>query len=445
MSPGRFFGHVHQTMSSRSPSATPISRKMTHIVCPAAKLTGAILLGATLAACSPLPARNESSALPVLGQQSCPAATPCPACPACAPPKPAPTEARYRETAWPEVPAWSQTPLLLSLKAFIAGCARAQSRRPFQLACATARKAGVQTETEARAFFETNFVAYRVTSPDGHDEGLVTGYYEPVLKGSRKEDADFRHPVYAAPDDLIVVDFGEMHPELHNLRLRGRLQGRRLVPYFSRSEIDAPASGISARPLAWVADAVELFFLQVQGSGLIEFPDGYRMRAGFADQNGHPYRSLGRYLIDRGELKQDQASMQSIKAWAAANPAKLQAALNSNPSYVFFRELPPPSGPLDGPPGAMGVQLMPGYSAAVDPRFIPLGSPLFLATTFPLSDQPLDRLVMAQDTGGAIRGAVRVDFFWGTGEEAGMQAGRMRQQGKVWLLWPRGEPLPKQQ
>ena len=137
--------------------------------------------------------------------------------------------------------------------------------------------------------------------------------------------------------------------------------------------------------------------------------------------------------------------MQAIKAWAAANPGKLQEALNSNPSYVFFRELPPPKSPLEGPPGALGVPLSPGFSAAVDPRYIPLGSPVFLQTTYPLSDQPLERLVMAQDTGGGIRGAVRADFFWGTGEEPGAQAGRMRQQGRLWLLWPRGQPLPKQQ
>ena len=202
---------------------------------------------------------------------------------------------------------------------------------------------------------------------------------------------------------------------------------------------------LPARPLAWVADAVELFFLQVQGSGLVEFSSGERVRLGFADQNGHPYRSLGRYLVDRGDLKLEQASMQGIKAWAAANPDKLQKALDSNPSYVFFRELPPPKGAMDGPPGALGVPLTPGYSIAVDPRYIPLGAPVFLATTYPMSNQPLERLLMAQDTGGAIRGAVRADFFWGTGEEAGAQAGRMRQQGRMWLLWPRGETLPKPQ
>ncbi len=335
--------------------------------------------------------------------------------------------------------------MLPSLRAFVAGCARAQSRPPWQGPCTEARKAAASDETQARAFFESRFTAYRIVAPEGNDEGLVTGYYEPVLKGRRAPGAGFRFPVHAVPDDLMVVDLAAVHPELRNLRLRGRIEGRRIVPYYTRAEIDSGSPAPPARPLAWVADAVELFFLQIQGSGLVEFPSGERIRLGFADQNGHPYRSLGRYLIDRGDLNLEQASMQGIKAWAAANPDKLQQALNSNPSYVFFRELPPPTGPLNGPPGALGVPLTPGYSIAADPRYIPLGSPVFLSTTYPLSNQLLERLVMAQDTGGAIRGAVRADFFWGTGEEAGNQAGRMRQQGRMWLLWPRGELPPKPQ
>jgi membrane-bound lytic murein transglycosylase A len=195
---------------------------------------------------------------------------------------------------------------------------------------------------------------------------------------------------------------------------------------------------VRAPVLAWVEDPVELFFLQIQGSGQVALASGERIRLGYADQNGHPYRSLGRYLIERGELTLEQASMQGIKAWAAANPAKLQEALNVNASYVFFREL----AGSDGPIGALGVPLSAQYSIAVDARYVPLGAPVFLATTFPLSSQPLERLVVAQDTGGAIRGAVRADFFWGTGAEAGTLAGRMRQQGRMWLLWPRGEPLP---
>lgn len=331
-----------------------------------------------------------------------------------------------------------------SLRAFLAGCTRIQSKPPWQSACAEARRVVPDDEGAARAFFEARFSPYRIVAPDGATEGLVTGYYEPVLKGRRVRSGPFKFPVYGVPDDLVVVDLAELHPELRNLRLRGRLQGQRLVPYYARGEIDS-ATAFPAKPLAWVTDPVELFFLQIQGSGLVEFAPGERTRLGYADQNGHPYRSLGRYLIDRGELKLEQSSMQGIKAWGAANPAKLQDALNANPSYVFFRELPAPASPQDGPPGALGAPLSPEYSVAIDPRYVPLGAPLFLATTFPLSSRPLERLVMAQDTGGAIRGAVRADFFWGTGEEAGTQAGRMRQQGRMWLLWPRGEGLPRPQ
>ena len=236
-----------------------------------------------------------------------------------------------------------------------------------------------------------------------------------------------------------MVDLESVNPELKNLRLRGRLEGRRLVPYWSRSEIEARGLGQRAPVLAWVEDAVELFFMQIQGSGQIELPTGERMRLGYADQNGHPYRTLGRTLVERGELALEQASMQGIKAWAAANPGKLREALNVNSSYVFFREL----APAEGPNGALGAALSAGYSLAVDPRAVPLGAPVFIATTWPLSSQPLERLMAAQDTGGAIRGAVRADVYWGTGREAGELAGRMRQKCRMWVLWPRGEAPPR--
>jgi len=190
-----------------------------------------------------------------------------------------------------------------------------------------------------------------------------------------------------------------------------------------------------------VDDAVELFFLQIQGSGRVKLPDGSMVRVGYADQNGHPYQSVGRLLVERGELKLEQASMQGIQAWARANPAKLNDLLNANPSYVFFREMPvaaPKNGEPDGPLGALGVPLSPGRSIAVDPRHVPLGAPVFLATTQPNSAAPLNRLMLAQDTGGAIRGVVRADFFWGFGAEAGNQAGRMKQSGQMWVLLPPG-------
>jgi membrane-bound lytic murein transglycosylase A len=187
--------------------------------------------------------------------------------------------------------------------------------------------------------------------------------------------------------------------------------------------------------LFWAENAVDLFFLHVQGSGQVELPDGERARVGYADQNGHPYASIGRWLIDQGEMTLEQVSMQGIRDWARRNPERLGEMLEANPSYVFFRELPLTGG---GPLGALGVPLTPGRSIAIDPRHIPQGVPVFLSTTYPLSERPLRRLMMAQDTGSAIRGVVRADFYWGTGREAGERAGRMKQQGRMWALLPRG-------
>jgi membrane-bound lytic murein transglycosylase A len=352
-----------------------------------------------------------------------------PPCPVCPPPKPPAERAQYVESSYAALPGWQAAQLEPSLRAFMAGCPRASG--PFISACAVGTTVPEGDEAAARRFFETLFAPYSISGENG-DTGLVTGYYEPIVSGSRTRDAVNRYPIYGVPDDLIIVDL----PEVRGQRLRGRLEGRRLVPYASRGEIDS--SALRAPVIAWAADAVELFFLHVQGSGQIQLENGERIRLGFAEQNGHPYRSLGRWLVDRGEMTLDQASMQNIKAWAQANPARLAEALAANPSYVFFREVADPRGPI----GALGVALVPEYSIAVDRRFVPLGAPVYLATTRPLSDAPLTRLVAAHDVGGAIRGAVRADFFWGTGAEAGALAGRMRQPGKMWLLWPRGAPLP---
>lgn len=358
---------------------------------------------------------------------------------ACTPLPPAPEstpevtdKAVYLEYSFGALPGWQEARLGPSLQAFLRGCpvVKALSR-----ACEQARAVAPGDERAAREFFENGFVPYAVIAPSGTDSGLVTGYYEPLLEGSRTASATHRFPIFGVPDDLIVVDF----PDFRHLRLRGRLEGRRLVPYFSRAEIDSK-SDLKAPVIAWTADPVELFFLQIQGSGQLRLENGEQIRLGYADQNGHPYRSLGRFLVERGELALENASMQGIKAWAAANPDKLKEALNHNASYVFFRELPPAA---EGPIGALGVPLAAGYSLAVDRRYLPLGAPVYLASTYPLSVVPLERLMAAHDTGGAIRGAVRADFYWGSGHEAGVAAGRMRQQGRLWLLWPRGEALPR--
>jgi membrane-bound lytic murein transglycosylase A len=402
-------------MSSSNPSAKTISRITTHIARPASVLFAAILLAA---GCAQVPPQG---------------ACPCP-------PKPAPpAEARYEAMPFTSLPGWRSAPMAASVRAFVAGCRNGANARAMKAACEEARALPAGDDAAARAFFERAFTAYAVVAPEGTREGLVTGYYEPLLEGSRSSSARFGRPVFGLPEDLVVVDLAGQYPELRGLRLRGRLNGRRLEPYYSRGEIDARGAAFGAPVIAWVADPVELFFLQIQGSGQIQLETGERVRIGYAEHNGHPYRSLGRYLAERGELTLDQASMQGIKAWAAANPGRYQEALNQNPSYIFFRELPAVGGPL----GAMGVPLDAGYSIAADPQYVPLGAPVYLATTYPLSTEPLERLVVAQDTGGAIRGALRADFFWGTGPEAGVLAGRMRQQGRFWLLWPRGEALPR--
>jgi membrane-bound lytic murein transglycosylase A len=216
-----------------------------------------------------------------------------------------------------------------------------------------------------------------------------------------------------------------------------------VLPYWSRAEIEAGHARLLGRELVWVDDPVEAFFVHIQGSARIELADRSTVRVGYADQNGHPYRSIGRVLIERGELTLEQASMQGIKAWGRQHPDKLPSLLDENPSYVFFREIATnPDNAIDGPIGALGVPLAAGRAVAVDPRFLPLGAALFLATTYPLSDAPLQRLVLAQDTGGAIRGALRADFFWGSGDDAGRNAGRMNQPGQIWLLWPKGVAPP---
>ena len=358
-------------------------------------------------------------------------------CPVCPPPKPAAERAQYIESSFAALPGWQNASLEPSLRAFVAGCPRAGG--PLINACAIATAVEPGDEAAARRLFESYFVPYALASSETGDSGIITGYYEPIIRGSRTRSEINRFPIYGVPDDLLVVDLTAVAPETRTVRLRGRLDGRRVVPYYSRAEIDARGETLRAPVLGWGADPIELFFLQVQGSGQLELESGERVRLAYADQNGHPYRSLGRYLVERGELALEQASMQGIKAWATANQQKLPEALNANPSYVFFRESADPRGPS----GALGVPLVPEYSLAVDRRYVPLGTPVYLATTYPLSEAPLERLMAAHDTGGAIRGIVRADFFWGTGPEAGVSAGRMRQQGRMWLLWPRGESPPR--
>ncbi len=338
---------------------------------------------------------------------------------------------------WSELPGWRQDNHAEALPALLTSCQVLSKQAAWREVCEAAP--AIKGREAARLFFENHFTPYRVAGTDGVIDGFITGYYEPTLRGSRKPSARNRYPVYGAPDDLLALELGELAPELKSTALRVRLQGKRVVPYYSRAQIDGDEAPLRGNEIAWVEDAIDLFFLQVQGSGRIALEEGGVMRVGFAGHNGHPYRSIGRVLIERGDLSVEHASMQGIKAWARANPVKLTGLLNQNPRYVFFRELP---GNAAAPPGALGVPLTPERSIAVDPRYVPLGAPVHIATTWPNTDKPLQRLMLAQDTGGAIRGAVRADFFWGAGEKAAREAGRMQQSLRLWVLLPNGYPAP---
>jgi membrane-bound lytic murein transglycosylase A len=375
----------------------------------------------------------------------CPAPQPCPACAICPAPKPEPTPAAkvpvFEAASFDALPGWREDNFAAAWNAFRASCQAVRFQAAWRVACGEGAKLTAPDTAAVRAYFESNFTPYRLAAPDGNIQGLATGYYEPLLRGSRTRRAPYLFALYAPPDDLLTIDLASTNPDLKNTRLRGRLDGRRVVPYWSRAEIEGGKAPVAGKEIVWVDDPVEAFFLEVQGSGRVQLEGGGTLRLNYADQNGHPYQSIGRWLLDRGELKPGDATMQGIKAWARANPSRLGELLNQNPSYVFFREQPVGDASA-GPTGAQGLALTPERSIAVDPRFTPLGAPVYIATTFPNSDALLQRLVIAQDTGGAIRGPVRADYFWGFGAEAGAQAGRMRQPLRMWVLLPKGYPLP---
>ena len=346
-----------------------------------------------------------------------------------------------RPSSFAAIPGWNQDDLRQAWPAFRASCEVLVKKPEWKESCTVARDV-VATDLKAvRFFFETFLAPQQVFNPDGSDQGLVTGYYEPLLRGARKRGGVYQTPLYRAPDDLLNIDLTAAYPDLKGMRLRGRLVANRVVPYWTRAEL-GQADRMAGKEILWVDDPIDAFFLQVQGSGRVQLADGPEtVRVSYAEQNGYPYKSIGRYLVDKGELTLEQASAQSIKAWYASHPARQQELLNANPSFVFFKEekLLDPS---RGPKGSLGVPLTAQRSIAVDAQFLPLGVPVFLATTQPNSDVTMQRLVVAQDTGGAIRGPVRADYFWGFGNAAGELAGKMKQRGMMWVLLPKGVPVP---
>lgn len=338
---------------------------------------------------------------------------------------------------WSKLPGWEQDRPAEAWPALLNSCAQLANRDPlWHTLCQDAGLFSRPDDATARAFFETRFVPHELVNTDGGYEGLITGYYEPLLRGNIVKTARYRYPIYRTPPDLLVVDLAELYPELQGKTIRGRLRNRRVVPYFNRAEINQGENPLAGNEIVWVDDPVALFFLQIQGSGRVQLPDGRTLFVGYADQNGHPYVAIGRTLVQMGALKPDDVSLQSMRDWLRANPDNAVAVLNSNPSYVFFTVR---DTKLPGPVGSLNVPLTAERSVAVDPRFVPLGLPVWVDTTLPTTDETVHsyrQMMFAQDTGGAINGAVRADVFFGFGTQAEWFAGRMKQPGRLYVLLP---------
>ncbi|MDO8715003.1 MAG: MltA domain-containing protein [Polynucleobacter sp.] len=327
--------------------------------------------------------------------------------------------ASFRSVAWQDLPGWQEDDLTQAWPVWLKSCDALRKRNSeinWKQACSQASGISGRDKQAIRQYFEGNFQVYEVrNSATGNESGLITGYYEPVMNGSQTRTANYTVPLYSLPNAW---------------------KSAKPSPAPTRAEL--MGSGVlRGSELAWVQDPVAAAFMQIQGSGKIRLEDGRVLRLGYAGTNDQPFKSFAQWLLDRKEITRGEASMQGISAWAKRNPSKVEEMLNANPRFVFFKELPGNVSADLGPNGALGVPLTAERSIAIDLKAMPLGAPVFLSTSKPLSSQTIQKLVMAQDTGKAIVGGVRADYYWGSGDSAGELAGRMKQDGKMWLLLPR--------
>ena len=370
-------------------------------------------------------------------------------------PAPQKEELTLRAVPYGQLDGWQRDDMRGSVRAFQRSC-RAMVRRSddrgvgpdarmgtigqWRGACETALALDADTlrKDDARAFFQSDFTPYLVGNGKT-TEGLFTGYYEPELRGNLTRDGKYQTAIYLKPDDMVSVDLGEFSEELKGKKLVGRLSGSSLKPYYDRAEIEDGALSGRDLEMVWVDDAVDAFFLQIQGSGRVVLPDDSVLRVGYAATNGQAYYAIGRELIERGALTRETVSLQTIRKWLHDNPDEADAVMNTNASFVFFQPLKTdPDDPDAGPLGSQGVALEPGRSLAVDRRFHAMGVPVWLETSDPMNaDRTFHRLMVAQDTGGAIRGPVRGDIFFGPGEDAALFAGHMNRTGQKFILLPK--------
>ncbi len=363
--------------------------------------------------------------------------------------EPAPPALVLEPASFATLDGWAGDGHAEALAAFRRSCPRLSSDRAAEAwarlgvgraalatACAAAASVPPGDAPAARAFFETHFAPVLATN-NGEAQGLFTGYYEPEVHGAARRGGRYQVPLYRPPENLVNIDLGAFRAEWKGEQIVGQVTGDKVVPVPARAEVDRGAFAGKGLELLWVDSAVDAFFLHVQGSGRVVMDDGRTVRVGYAAKNGRPYYAIGRELIRRGALPPDQVSMRSIRAWLAAHPGEAAGVMALNPSYVFFREIDG-----DGPVGAQNVVLSAERSVAVDPAFIALGAPLWLETTDP-AGATFRRLVIAQDTGGAVKGPVRGDIYFGSGAAAGARAGSMRAPGRYYLLLPK-PPLATQ-
>jgi membrane-bound lytic murein transglycosylase A len=362
----------------------------------------AILIGSLMAGCSSPPTRGtayRSSPATVPSNYNSPIAS-------------------FSAVSWQALSGWQEDDLSQAWPAWLKSCEALRKRNSelnWRQVCTQAASISVSDAQAIRRYFESNFQPFEIRNSAGSETGLVTGYYEPVMNGSQTRTNLYSVPLYAYPNAW-----------------------RQTRPNLGPSRAELMSSGIlKGSEIAWVQDPVAAAFMQIQGSGKIRLQDGRVMRLGYAGTNEQPFKSFAQWLLDKKEINRSEATMQGISKWAKRNPDRVNDMLNANPRFVFFKELPGNVSADLGPTGALNVPLTTERSIAIDLQAMPLGAPVFLATTRPLSSQPLQKLVMAQDTGKAIVGGVRADYYWGSGDAAGELAGRMKQNGKMWVLLPR--------
>lgn len=334
-------------------------------------------------------------------------------------------QTQLQESSYSNLPNWENENYDEVLYLFMNNCKAKKSVDIYHTLCSAP-----QNIKDAKAFLESNFTPFMIYESDKEKESILTGYYEPELRGSLTQSELYKYPIYETPKDLITVDLSSIYPDLKNYRLRGRLDGNRLVPYYSRAELNE--IDINADVICYCDSKIDKFFLEVQGSGRVTLDSGETIFIGFGNQNGHKYRSIGKYLVQSGEISKEDISLQTIREWFRINPTRVDEVLNHNSSVVFFQKRDVAAS------GSLGLVLNPLRSIAVDRRYIPLGSMVYMD-----AENSYTRMVFAQDTGGAIKGSVRADMFLGFGNRAGAVAGELKAPLKLWILLPKDKVKSK--